>query len=91
MEPATLARVVAGMFGVGGHGPRLLVYLTFAPSPDDRAGVDRGYLNLGPLHALAGAQEYPIPAGTDLRTYNGGVVYCVEFHVSFLAAPLTRP
>ncbi len=72
-------------------GPRLLVYLTVAPSPDDRAGVDRGYLNLGPLQALAGAQEYPIPAGTDLHTYNGVVVYCVEFHVPFLATPLTRP
>jgi hypothetical protein len=72
-------------------GPLLLVYLTVEPSPDSREEVERGYLDLGPLQALGGAQDYPIPPGTDLGRYNGVLVYCVEFHVPFLAAPLTRP
>jgi hypothetical protein len=71
-------------------GPLLLVYLTVEPSPNSREEVERGYLNLGPLQALAGAQDYPIPPGTDLGRYNGVLVYCVEFHVPFLAAPLTK-
>ena len=45
-------------------------------------------VTLGPLVNPAGAQDYTIPAGTDLSLYNTVVVWCQSFNVAFAAAPL---
>lgn len=71
-------------------GPRLVVYLTREAGPARRAEVERGFVSLGPLKGFTGDFEYAIPAGTDLDAYGGLIIYCAEFHVTFLAAPLTR-
>lgn len=71
-------------------GPRLVVYLTREARPATRAAVERGFVSLGPLKGFQGDFEYAIPAGADLSAYAGLIVYCAEFHVTFLAAPLAK-
>lgn len=47
-------------------------------------------LYLGPLASTAGAQDYAIPAGTDLSQFKTAVIWCKSFGVEFAAARL-RP
>jgi len=49
------------------------------------------YLSLGKLQKQIGAQEYPLPAGTDLSPYKTVVVWCQAFSVAFAAAPIGVP
>ena len=45
-------------------------------------------LYLGPLASINGAQEYAIPAGTDLSQFTTVVIWCKTYSVAFAAAPL---
>ncbi len=45
-------------------------------------------LDLAQLKAISGAQEYALPAGTDLSQYHSVVVWCQTYSVAFIAAPL---
>ena len=74
-------------------GPALHVWLTDQPV---RAGSDGWHvfddgrhLDLGDLKGNKGDQNYPVPAGTDLRGLTSVSIWCARFHVSFGAAPLT--
>lgn len=70
------------------NGPDLYVYLTAHPRPRSRAAVQEGFANLGRLKGNVGAQNYPIPAGTDIGRYRAVVIYCRAFHVVFATATL---
>ena len=73
-------------------GPALEVWLTDQPVRADRSGWnvfdDGRYVSLGDLKGNRGDQNYPVPAGTDLRGLTSVSVWCARFHVSFGAAAL---
>lgn len=70
------------------NGPDLYVYLAEHPQPRNRQEVAQGFLSLGKLKGNIGAQNYPIPASTDLAKYRSVVIYCQPFHVVFSTATL---
>lgn len=72
------------------NGPDLYIYLAVHPKPASRANVDEGFVNLGRLKGNIGAQNYPVPAGTDLARFRSAVIYCQRFHVVFATATLQR-
>lgn len=64
------------------NGPDLYVYLATDTSADD-------YVNLGPLKANMGNQNYLIPDGTDLDKYDEVLIWCKPFSVWFGTAELS--
>lgn len=64
------------------NGPDLHVYL----ATDEKA---TDYVDLGPLKANIGNQNYKIPAGLDLTKYDTALVWCKQFSVLFGHAPLS--
>jgi hypothetical protein len=71
------------------NGPDLYVYLSAgvdASSPEDR--FDDDFVDLGRLKGNIGSQNYELPAGVDLGTYDTVVVWCRRFAVAFGAADL---
>ncbi len=70
------------------NGPDLYVYLAVHPEPRSRQEVAQGYVSLGKLKGNIGAQNYEIPARTDLAKYRSVVIYCQPFHVVFATATL---
>jgi hypothetical protein len=71
------------------NGPALHVYLSGHTSPRNTAELHAsGALDLGKLRGNIGAQNYPIPGGTDLSKYHSAVIYCQMFHVIFSTAEL---
>jgi hypothetical protein len=71
------------------NGPALHVYLSGATAPKSRGELERnGYLDLGTLKGNIGAQNYTLPAGTDLARFKSVVIYCQRFHVVFSSAQL---
>ena len=74
------------------NGPDLHVYLVKNTDPVTSGDVnDGGYLDLGSIKGNQGAQNYPIPVGTDLSQYHSVVIYCQPFHVVFSVASLVTP
>ena len=70
-------------------GPDLAVYLLGSPDPANRGDLAKTlYLSLGPLKGNVGAQNYAIPAGTDVHRYHAVSVWCRRFGVNFTTAPL---
>ncbi len=65
-----------------------LVYLAVHPEPRSRQEVAQGYVSLGKLKGNIGAQNYEIPARTDMAKYRSVVIYCQPFHVVFATATL---
>lgn len=82
----TLRLVLQSDF-MASNGPMLGVYL---------AGTESGGLSaqnsvsLGNLQANSGMQEYTVPAGVTLQTYNYVVIYCIPFNVRFGTAQLNN-
>jgi hypothetical protein len=70
------------------NGPDLYVYLAVHPQPRSRQDVAQGFISLGKLKGNVGAQNYEIPAGTDLARYRSVVIYCRPFSVVFATATL---
>lgn len=64
------------------NGPDLHVYLA-----TDKRATD--YIDLGELKANRGNQNYGIPEGTDLETYNNILIWCEPFRVLFGSAELS--
>ncbi|QMU54782.1 MAG: hypothetical protein GKS07_07780 [Nitrosopumilus sp.] len=62
-------------------GPDVYVYL----ASDERAS---DFVNLGMIQSNEGAQEYSIPAGTDLNEYDKILIWCQAFGVLFGSADL---
>ena len=71
------------------NGPALHVLLTKEASPSTGDDVDKGSLDLGVLRSTSGNLTYTIPPGTDTSGYSGVIVYCVDYRMVFIAAPLT--
>jgi len=71
------------------NGPALHASLSGRASPQNSAELHAsGALDLGKLRGNIGAQNYPIPAGTDLSKYHSAVIYCQMFSVVFGTAEL---
>ena len=62
-------------------GPDIYVYL----ATDDKAS---DFVSLGKIQYNDGAQEYVIPAGTDLNKYDKVLIWCQAFGVLFGTADL---
>lgn len=67
------------------NGPDLHVLLMVDSEGRDKS---QGYIDLGKLKGNIGNQNYPVPPGTDISTYNSVMIYCQPFHVIFSTAPL---
>lgn len=65
------------------NGPDLFVYLS--PSAD---GYADGAVELAPLKADTGNQNYEVPAGVDPTSAGSVVIWCKQFSVLFATAPL---
>ncbi|MGI9390465.1 MAG: DM13 domain-containing protein [Boseongicola sp.] len=71
------------------NGPDLEVWLSTHPDPGSKKDVtDNEWLSLGQLRGNVGDQAYPIPAGTDIGTFNSVVIWCEQFGVLFSPAAL---
>ena len=71
------------------RGPDLKIFL----SPMDISTVSgdtavQGSLNIGELSSTRGAQEYEIPAGTDLTQFSSVLVHCEAYAVLWGGADL---
>lgn len=71
------------------------VHVVLAQSVDESLKQDfvKGQLNtveLGPLKANQGNQNYDLPASTDLSKYDVVVIYCERFNVVFGIAKLDK-
>jgi len=49
------------------------------------------FVDLGPLRAFKGSQNYDVPAGVDVTKYGSVVVWCEQFGVLISPAKLTPP
>jgi len=71
------------------------VHVVLGQSTDQNLAKDfvKGQLNsveLGPLKANQGDQNYELPASADLSKYDAVVIYCERFHVVFGVAKLEK-
>lgn len=66
------------------NGPDLNVYLV-----NSSTGDVSDYIDLGDLTGNIGDQNYEVPEGVDLDTYDTVVIWCVRFAVSFGEATLS--
>ena len=66
------------------NGPDLFVYLS--ESPD---GYAKGGLELGPLKADRGNQNYDVPVDTEVGAFRSVVIWCRAFSVQFASARLS--
>jgi hypothetical protein len=71
-----------------GPGPKFHVYLVPKADITESADVaDTMYVDLGRLKAFKGSQNFPIPAGLELRDFGSVVIWCERFGV--LISPAT--
>ena len=70
------------------NGPDLNVYLSTARPNDSVGDLASDFIDLGDMKGNVGAQNYEVPAGTDLNRYRTVVIWCVRFSVAFGAAEL---
>ncbi len=72
-----------------GPGPKFHVYLVPEANVVPSTNVSRTmYVDLGRLKAFKGSQNYPVPAGVDLRKYGSVVIWCEQFGVLISPAAL---
>lgn len=72
-----------------GPGPKFHVYLV--PKADVKKSADVAdtmYVDLGRLKAFKGSQNFPIPAGIELRDFPTVVIWCERFGVLISPAKL---
>ena len=80
---------LGGDFEVG-PGPRYHVYLVPERGIDPDTRVEETmFVDLGPLRAFRGPQDYPLPAGLDLQDFGSVVIWCEQFNTLISAAELT--
>lgn len=74
------------------NGPDVHVWLSAAPVVEGFDGwflaADASYVDLGPIKGNLGNQVYEIPADVQLGEFPSVYLWCVQFAVSFGAAPL---
>lgn len=72
-----------------GPGPKYRVYL--APDADITADTrveESLFVDLGPLAAFSGGQDYPVPRGVDPRLYGSVVIWSEHFNRLISPAPI---
>ena len=72
------------------NGPDLRVRLSRHDVHASNGDINDGALDLGSLKGNRGSQNYVIPTGTDLSSYQSVIIWCRRFTYVFGAAPLTR-
>lgn len=72
------------------QGPALRVYLSKAAAGSPESRYDDEFVDLGELESFRGDQEYPVPGGTKVEGYRSVVIWCAEFDVGFVVAPITE-
>ena len=73
-----------------GPGPAFHVYLVPSPEVRGAAEVEQAmFIDLGRLRAFKGSQNFPIPAGVDLKRFGSVVIWCEKFGVLISPATLT--
>lgn len=72
------------------NGPALRVWMVKHPNPANRANLEEGYRDLGPLKGNIGNQNYKIPFRTDLSEFKNIVIYCETYDVIFSIASLSE-
>ena len=71
-----------------GPGPKYHVYLVPEANVVPSTNVARTmFVDLGRLKAFKGSQNFPVPAGVDLRKFGSVVIWCEQFGV--LISPAT--
>ena len=73
------------------NGPQLRGYLTKEASPNNKAEVDRGFVDLGALQNTRGLSIYTVPSGTNINDYAGVVIYSTQENAVYIAAKLSAP
>lgn len=72
-----------------GPGPKYHVYLVPAAEVNPSTAVEKTmFVDLGPLRAFTGSQDYAIPPGIDMKNYPYAVVWCEQFSVLISPARL---
>jgi hypothetical protein len=72
-----------------GPGPAFHVYLVPETEVRPSTAVDKTmFVDLGRLRAFKGSQNYPIPAGVELKNYPNVVIWCEKFSVLISPAKL---
>jgi hypothetical protein len=72
-----------------GPGPKFHVYLVPEQNVVPSTNVARTmFVDLGRLKAFKGSQNYPVPAGLELRKYGSVVIWCEQFGVLISPAEL---
>ena len=65
-----------------GPGPKFHVYLVPRAQVLSESDVEGTmFVDLGRLKAFKGSQNYPVPAGLDLRSFSSVVIWCEQFGV----------
>jgi hypothetical protein len=75
------------------NGPDVHVLLATSADENLKQDLVKGELNsieLGPLKANLGDQNYALPDSADLIRYDAVVIYCERFHVVFGVAKLDK-
>lgn len=73
-----------------GPGPKFHLYLVpEANVTPDTLVQESMFVDLGRLKAFSGSQNYPIPAGVDLREFESLVVWCEQFNVLISPASIS--
>ncbi|GBF79111.1 DM13 domain-containing protein [Aphanothece sacrum] len=63
-------------FSTNDQAPDLHVLLDPNANPPKSYSNMNGYVNLGKLHKVKGAQRYPIPSAIDLSKFKSVVIWC---------------
>jgi hypothetical protein len=72
-----------------GPGPKFHVYLVPEKNVVPSTNVARTmFVDLGRLKAFKGSQNYPVPAGVELKKYGSVVIWCEQFGVLISPAEL---
>lgn len=73
-----------------GPGPKYHVYLVPEANVTPNTPVhETMFVDLGRLKAFSGSQNYPIPAGVDIRDFKSVVIWCEQFSVLISPANLS--
>lgn len=74
-----------------GPGPKYHVYLVPVDEVTPSTAVDKTmFVDLGRLRAFKGSQNYPIPAGVNVKDYPHVVIWCEQFNVLISPARLEQ-
>jgi hypothetical protein len=70
------------------HGPDLHVLLSRHEDPRTSTDALVGSVDLGALASPSAAQNFEVPAGTDLNQYKSVVIYSISFNIVYTTAKL---